>query len=111
MDKAYSSPAEPIPDTSTVTEPSFSTFNRALDKYLDGLPKDKKKYKFYELCRNSGTDATPQAINRLLRDKEARRAISGPVHRIFSRVMSALQEYSEVIGQLGTYNLFYYEIY
>ncbi|KJA21807.1 hypothetical protein HYPSUDRAFT_41683 [Hypholoma sublateritium FD-334 SS-4] len=95
---AHPNSAEPTPGTST--EHSFSTFDCALEEYLEGLPKDKKKSKFIELCRASATDATPQAINALLQRQEDRRALSGPVHRIFSRVMSALNDYTEVVGQL-----------
>lgn len=109
MDKAPPSPAEPTPETSA--EPSFSTFDRALEEYLAGLPKDKKRFKFIELCRDSGANITPQAINKLLQHEEARRALSGPVQRIFSRVMSALRNYSEVIGQLGAYDPFYHPLY
>lgn len=109
MDKAPPSPAEPTPETSA--EPSFSTFDRALEEYLAGLPKDKKRFKFIELCRDSGANITPQAINKLLQHEEARRALSGPVQRIFSRVMSALRDYSEVIGQLGAYDPFYHPLY
>ena len=109
MDKAPPSPTEPTPETSA--EPSFSTFDRALEEYLAGLPKDKKRFKFIELCRDSGANITPQAINKLLQHEEARRALSGPVQRIFSRVMSALRDYSEVIGQLGAYDPFYHPLY
>jgi hypothetical protein len=109
MDKAHPSPAEPTPETSV--EPSFSTFDHALEEYLAGLPKDKKQFKFIELCRDSGTNVTPQAINELLQREEARRALSGPVQRIFSRVMSALRDYSEVINQLGVYDPFYQPLY
>ena len=109
MDKAHPSPAEHTPETSA--EPSFSTFDRALEQYLAGLPKDKKRFKFIELCRDSGTNVTPQAINQLLQREEARRSLSGPVQRIFSRVMSALRDYSEVISQLGVYDPSYHSLY
>jgi hypothetical protein len=109
MDKAHPSPAEPAPETSA--EPSFFTFDRALQEYLAGLPKDKKQFKFIELCRDSGTNVTPQAINDLLQHEAARRALSGPVQRIFSRVMSALKDYSEVVGLLGAYDPFYHPLY
>ena len=102
MDKAHPSPAEHMRETSA--EPSFSTFDRALEEYLAGLPKDKKRFKFIELCRDSGTNVTPQAINELLQREEARRSLSGPVQRIFSRVMSALREYNDVINQLGAHD-------
>ena len=109
MDEAHPSPAEHTPETSV--EPSFSTFDRALEQYLAGLPKDKKRFKFIELCRDSGTNVTPQAINQLLQREEARRSLSGPVQRIFSRVMSALRDYSEVISQLGVYDPSYHSLY
>ncbi|KAF8634803.1 hypothetical protein AX14_010635 [Amanita brunnescens Koide BX004] len=109
MDKAHPSPAEHTPETSA--EPSFSTFDRALEQYLAGLPKDKKRFKFIQLCRASGTNVTPQAINQLLQREEARRSLSGPVQRIFSRVMSALRDYSEVISQLGVYDPSYHSLY
>jgi len=99
MDEA---PAMPTPETSA--ESSFSTFDYALNEYLAGLNKDKKQFKFIELCRDSGTNVTPQAINELLQHEQARRALSGPIRRIFSRVISALRDYSEVIGQLGAYD-------
>lgn len=89
------------------TEPSFSTFDHALKEYLDGLPKEKKEFKFIELCRSSGTDTTPQAINSLLQHKEAQRALSRPVHRIFTRVIRVLKDYNDVVGQLGTDSPFY----
>jgi len=108
MDKARHS-TEPIPETSA--EPSFFTFDHALREYLDGLPKDRKKSKFIELCRDSGINATPQAINELLQHEAARRALSGPVQRIFSRVMSALKDYSEVIGLLGAHDTFHDPLY
>ena len=104
MDKAHPSPPESTPETSA--EPSFSTFDRALEEYLSGLPKDKKQFKFIELCRDSGTNVTPEAINKLLQHEQAQRALSGPVQRIFRRVMSALKDYSEVINQLGVYDPF-----
>ena len=107
MDTAHPGPTgSPVPGTPA--EPSFSTFDRALEEYINGLPKDKTKFKFIELCRDSATDATPQTINALLQRQEARRALSGPVHRIFSRVMSALNDYTEVVGQLGVYHLLSY---
>ena len=110
MDQAQSpSPAQPTPETSA--EPSFSTFDRALEDYLVSLPKDKKRFKFIELCRDSGANVTPQAINKLLQHEEARRALSGPVHKIFRQVMNALTDYSEVIGQLGAYVPFYRSVY
>ena len=109
MEKAHPSPTDPTPETSA--EPSFSTFDRALEEYLAGLPKDKKQFKFIELCRDSGTNATPQAINELLQKEETRRALSGPVQRIFSRVMSALRDYGDVINQLGAYDPFYHPLY
>ena len=105
MDNAHPSPAE------TSAEPSFSTFDRALAEYLDRLPKDKKRFKFIELCRASGTNVTPQAINELLQREQDRRALSGPVQKIFSRIMSALRDYSEVISQLGAYDSFYHSLY
>ena len=100
------SPAEHTPETSG--EPSFSTFDRALEEYLTGLPKDKKRFKFIELCRSSGANVTPQAINELLQREEARRSLSGPVQKIFSRVMNALRDYNEVIGHLGPYDPSYH---
>ncbi|SRR6266550_2057616 len=109
MDNAHPSPADPTPETSA--EPSFSTFNRALEQYLAGLPKDKQRFKFFELCRASGNNVTPQVINELFQDEAARRALSGPVRRIFGRVMSALRDYSEVIGPLGAYDPFYHPLY
>ena len=71
MDKAQTSPAEP----------SFSTFDRALEEYLAGLPKDKKHFKFIELCCDS--KATPQTINELLQHEEAQQVLSGPIQKIF----------------------------
>ncbi|KAF8633882.1 hypothetical protein AX14_010703 [Amanita brunnescens Koide BX004] len=110
MDEAHPSPAEHTPETSV--EPSFSTFDRALERYLAGLPtEDKKQHKFFELCRDSGTNLTPQAINELLQREQARRSLSGPVQRLFSRVMSALRDYSEVISQLGVYDPSYHSLY
>jgi hypothetical protein len=104
MDKVHPSSAESTPVTS---ESSFSTFDRALDEYLAGLTKDKKEFKFIELCRHSGTNVTPQSINELLQHEEARRALSGPVQKIFKRLMNALSDYSEVVNQLGAYDLIY----
>jgi len=103
MDDSHLSSAEPTPETSGL--PSFSTFDRALEEYLAGLAKDKKQFKFIELCRDSGT--TPQAINELLQHEQARRAYSGPVQRIFRRLMNALRDYNEVVNQLGAYHPFY----
>ncbi|KAJ7766248.1 hypothetical protein B0H16DRAFT_1523470 [Mycena metata] len=81
-------------------EPSFATFDRALDEYLASLPKEKKHFKFIELCRDSGASVTPEAINDLLRREEARRTLSGPVKKIFGRVMSAFKDYGDVIDQM-----------
>ena len=99
MDEAHPSPAEPTPETSA--EPSFSTFNCAFEKYLAALPRDKKRFKFFELCHAPGNNVTPQFINELFQAKAAQRALSGPVQRIFSRVLNALMDYSEIIGPLG----------
>jgi hypothetical protein len=109
MDEAYPSPAEPTPETSA--EPSFSTFDCALEKYLAGLPRDKKRFKFFELCRASGNNVTPQTVNELFQDEAEQRALSGPVQRIFSRVMNALMDYSELIGPLGAYDPLHHLLY
>ncbi|KAH7104372.1 hypothetical protein BKA62DRAFT_504918 [Auriculariales sp. MPI-PUGE-AT-0066] len=79
----------------------FSTFDRALQEYIDKLPKDKhsKQLKFIELCRDT-TGVTPQSINDLIQQEEAKHNISGPVRRLFKRITSALADYSAVIGQL-----------
>ena len=108
MNEAHPSPAEHMPETSA--EPSFSTFDRALEGYIASLPKDKKRLKFIELCRDSGTNVTPQAINELLQREEARRSLSGPVRRIFSRLMRALKDYSELISLLGAYDPSYHPL-
>ncbi|KAJ7278277.1 hypothetical protein C8J57DRAFT_1713171 [Mycena rebaudengoi] len=100
MNTAHPGHSEPTPEKSA--DPSFATFDRALEEYLAGLPKDKKHFKFIELCRDSGASVTPEAINNLLRREEARRTLSGPVKKIFRRVMSALKDYGEVIGQLAS---------
>ncbi|KAI0062760.1 hypothetical protein BV25DRAFT_1943480 [Artomyces pyxidatus] len=75
------------------------TFNRALDEYIEKLPKDKKQLKFIDLCRGSGA-VSPQAINDLIQQEETKRTLSGPVKRLFKRVTRALEDYSDVIGQL-----------
>ncbi|KAF8333809.1 hypothetical protein F5887DRAFT_1257428 [Amanita rubescens] len=102
MDEAHPSPAEPTPETSA--EPSFSTFNRAFQKYLADLPEDTKRSKFFELCHASGNNVTPQTINELFQGKATQRAPSGPIQRIFSRIMNALMDYSEVIGPLVSFH-------
>ncbi|KAF7338401.1 Nacht and ankyrin domain protein [Mycena venus] len=93
-----SSPSVSTPENSS--DPSFATFDRALEEYIAGLPKDKKHFKFIELCRDTGAGVTPKAINDLIQREEARRTLSGPVRKIFNRVMSALKDYGEVISQL-----------
>lgn len=110
MDKAYPSPIKPQ-TLGTPAEPSFTTFNRALEEYLHNIPKDKKKLAFIQLCRDAGTNATPKDINLELQEKGALRARSGPAQKIFSKIMKVLMDYSEVIGQMGVYNLYYHESY
>lgn len=45
---------------------------------------------------------TPKAIQGLIQEEEAKRTISGPAKRLFNRIIQALQDYSEVIGQLAS---------
>lgn len=80
-------------------------FDRALQEYMEQLPKDKKhlkQLKFIELCRGAG-DVTPKAIQDLIRQEESKHHISGPAKRLFGRVILALEQYNDVIGQLGWY--------
>ena len=106
MDKAYPSSLKPTLDTSA--EAPFSFFSRAFEIYLNSLPKHKKKSEFIQLCRDAGTNA--HSINDLQK-KEALCALSGPAQKIFFKVMKAITDYSEVIGQIGVYNLHHLEFY
>lgn len=77
-------------------------FDRALEDYIASLPKDKKQLKFIELCRESDA-VSADAINVLIKKEEAKHTLSGPVKRLFDRIVFALKQYNEVIGQLGMY--------
>lgn len=79
-----------------------TVFDSALENYIASLPRDKKQLKFIELCRDSDV-VSAEAINSLIQKEEARRSLSGPVKRLFGRIVFALQQYNEVIGQLGVY--------
>jgi hypothetical protein len=79
----------------------FTSFDLALEEYIGNIPNDKKKLKFIDLCRDSGAGVSPSAINELIQREEAKRSLSGPVKRHFRRITSALEDYSEVVGQFG----------
>ena len=84
-------------------EQAFGNFNRALEDYIKKLPEGKKQLKFIDLCRNTCA-ASPAAINKLILDEEAnrKRTLSRPVKRLFDRIINALKDYTDVIGQMGT---------
>ncbi|KZT72257.1 hypothetical protein DAEQUDRAFT_26035 [Daedalea quercina L-15889] len=104
MDQSASSPTHASSSACDQTSSSgceLTTFDRALTTYLDSLPNDKKKFKFIELCRGSGI-VTPQEINDLIQQQESKHTLSGPVKRVFNRLVNALKDYGEVIGQFAS---------
>ncbi len=78
----------------------LTAFDRALEAYLSSLPKDKKKFKFVDLCRGSG-EVTPQAINDFIQCEVSKRTLSGPAKRLFNRLANAVKDFSGVIDQIG----------
>ena len=76
-------------------------FDRALEAYIDGLPKDKKKLKFVDLCRGSG-QVTAKEINDLIQQEVANRTLSNPAKRLFARLTNAIRDFSGVIDQVGS---------
>ncbi|KLO10224.1 hypothetical protein SCHPADRAFT_942985 [Schizopora paradoxa] len=75
-------------------------FDRALKAYLAGLPQDKKKFKFVDLCRGSGVVA-PQEIHDLIDSEVSNRTLSGPAKRLFNRIVTAVKDLSGVIDQIA----------
>lgn len=77
-----------------------TVFDHALEAYLDSLPKDKRKFKFVDLCRGSG-QVTPQAINDLVQSEISKKTLSDPAKRLLVRLTLAVQDFSGVIDQIG----------
>lgn len=86
--------------SSTTGTCPLTPFDRALEAYLAGLPKDKKKFKFVDLCRGSG-EVTPQEINDFIQSEVSKRTLSGPAKRLFNRLINAVKDFSGVIDQIG----------
>ncbi|KAI0033878.1 hypothetical protein K488DRAFT_46741, partial [Vararia minispora EC-137] len=80
----------------------LSAFDLALQEYISSIPDFKKKRGFIDLCRDAGAGASPDAINELLQKEGEKQTLSGPARRLFRRITNALEDYSEVIGQLAS---------
>ncbi|KLO10243.1 hypothetical protein SCHPADRAFT_528732 [Schizopora paradoxa] len=79
----------------------LTAFDRALEAYLSSLPKDKKKFKFVDVCRGSG-EVTPQEINDFIQNEVSKRTLSGPAKRLFNRLINAVKDFSGVIDQIAS---------
>lgn len=77
-----------------------TVFDRALAEYLDNLPKEKAKSKFFDLCRKGG-EFTAEQFNDLIQEELSNRNVSGPANRLFNRLAGAIMDYSSVIEQFS----------
>lgn len=81
-----------------------TTFQRALDEYLQSLPSHKKKSKFLLACYNSESPVTPESLNDVIahaEERASRRTSRRIIKKVLSPVVAALKEYFGVIDNLG----------
>ncbi|KAI3611445.1 nacht and ankyrin domain protein [Moniliophthora roreri] len=79
-----------------------STFQRALDDYIQGLPEKKQKRKFIVACASLGSSATPEAINEAIQRAEEKKTSKRAIKNIMSPVINALKDYAGIIDLLAS---------
>ncbi|KAK7047185.1 hypothetical protein VNI00_006851 [Paramarasmius palmivorus] len=79
-----------------------STFQRALDDYIQGLPEKKQKRKFILMCVSLGTSATPETINEAIQKAEEKKTSKRSIRNIISPVINALKDYIGIVDLLAS---------
>ncbi|KAJ7492122.1 hypothetical protein FB451DRAFT_1217062 [Mycena latifolia] len=89
----------------TPSEVTPSTFQRALNTYIESLPKKKKKRKFIVACCATGTPITPESINDSIKQAEQKNAEQPGkrmAKKILSPVVDVLRDYDGIISNLAS---------
>ncbi|KAJ7508570.1 hypothetical protein B0H11DRAFT_1965696 [Mycena galericulata] len=80
-----------------------STFQRALERYIETLPEKKKKRKFIVACCATATPVTPEIINESLKQAEQKHA-DQPARRLANKILrpvvEVLRNFDDIISTL-----------
>lgn len=79
-----------------------STFQRALEKYVNGLSEKERKKNFIAVCYDPSNPVTPESVSDAIRKVEADHSQkSSTISKVIKKVVSALKDYDGLINSLG----------
>ncbi|KAJ6623171.1 hypothetical protein B0H10DRAFT_825470 [Mycena sp. CBHHK59/15] len=94
-----------VPSPAAQPQDGRSTFQRALDRYIQGLPEKKKKRKFIVACCATDASITPDSINESIKKAEQRNSEQPgkrAMKKVLGPVVDVLRDYDAIISSLAS---------
>ncbi|KAF8587635.1 hypothetical protein K439DRAFT_1630517 [Ramaria rubella] len=85
---------------STALTQERSTFQCALDEYIQGLPEKRQKGRFVIACTSGGDAITTQSLNESIKRAEEKKSSKGIIKKILTPVVTVLKDYDAVVNAL-----------